>query len=296
MKELKLNLKPMVKKFEIFTKKNTISELSGNYTSLFKGKGLDFAGYRQYTHIDDASDIDWKASIRSGQTLIKVMEEERNSKIFFLFDVSNSMLFASHNKLKCEYAAEIVASLSFTILRAGDSVGMAMFSDEINKIMPLSMGPGHYYNMIKELSNPVNYGGNFDLGKTLKFVNEYVERNSVLILVSDFIGLNSEWKSHFKIAAKKFDFLFLIMVRDPVDNKLPDDTGQITLEDPFSETKLLVDPQMLSASYNSRSSELKNKAKAEFKKAGVDILELETDKSYEKEIANFFVRGRKKWR
>ena len=296
MKSLKLNLKPMVKKFEIFTKKNTISELSGNYTSLFKGKGLDFAGYRQYTHIDDASEIDWKASMRAGETLIKVMEEERNSKIFFLFDVSNSMLFASHAKLKCEYAAEIVASLSFTILRAGDSVGIAMFSEKINKIMPLNMGPQHYYNIIKELSNPVNYGGNFDLGETLKFVNNYLERNSVIILVSDFIGLNNSWKSHFKIAAKKFDFLFLIMVRDPVDNKLPNDTGQITLEDPFSNTKLLVDPQMLSKSYNSRSNEIKNKAKAEFKKAGVDILELETDKDFEKNIASYFVRSRKKWR
>jgi uncharacterized protein (DUF58 family) len=296
MKELKLNLKPMVKKFEIFTKKNSISELSGNYTSLFKGKGLDFSGYRNYTHIDDASEIDWKASMRAGETLIKVMEEERNSKIFFLFDVSNSMLFASHAKLKCEYAAEIVASLSFTILRAGDSVGMVMFSDKINKIMPLSMGPQHYYNVIKELSNPVNYGGNFDLGKTLKYVNEYLERNSVVILVSDFIGLDGSWRSHFKIASKKFDFLFLIMVRDPVDNRLPDDTGQITLEDPFSETKLLVDPIMLGSSYNSRSNEIKNKAKAEFKKAGVDILELETDKDFEKDIARFFVRSRRKWR
>ena len=90
-----------------------------------------------------------------------------------------------------------------------------------------------------------------------------MERNSVIILISDFIGLDTSWREHFKIAAKKFDFLFLIMVRDPVDNKMPDDTGQITLEDPFSETKLLVDPQMLSKSYNNRSSELKNKAKAE---------------------------------
>jgi len=86
------------------------------------------------------------------------------------------------------------------------------------------------------------------------------------------------------------------MVRDPVDNKLPDDTGQITLEDPFSDTKLLVDPQMLSNSYNIRSNEIKNKSKAEFKKAGVDTLELETDKDFERDIAGFFVRSRKKWR
>ena len=296
MKKLKLDLKPMVKKFEIFTKKNTISELSGDYTSLFKGKGLDFAGYRDYTHMDDAGKIDWKASLRSNKLLIKEMEEERNSQVFFLFDVSNSMLFASTNKLKCEYAAEIVASLSFAILRAGDSVGLAMFSDSINKILPLSMGPQHYYKIIKEVSNPANYGGNFDFGKTLKFLNTYLPKNSIVVVISDFIGLTDSWKTHFKVSSKKFDFLLLLMIRDPVDNVLPEDTGQITLEDPFSRSKLLIDPNMMYKTYNLRSKEIKDKIKKEFLMAGCDTLELITNKPFEKEISNFFVRARRKWR
>jgi uncharacterized protein (DUF58 family) len=296
MKKLKLNLKPMVKKFEVFTKKDTISELSGDYKSLFKGKGLDFSGYRDYTHLDDSGKIDWKASLRSDKLLIKKMEEERNAQVFFLFDVSNSMLFASTPKLKCEYAAEIVASLSFAILRAGDSVGIAMFSDKINKMLPLSMGPQHYYKVIKELSNPKNYGGNFDFGRVLKFLNNYLPRNSVVIVVSDFIGLSSNWRPHFKIASKKFDFLLLMMVRDPVDNILPEDTGQITLENPFEGEKLLIDPNMMCKTYNLRSKQLKDKIKNEFKLAGCDTLELMTNKPFEKTISNFFVKARKRWR
>ena len=296
MKRLKLDLKPMMKKFEIFTKKNSLSELSGDYMSLFKGKGLDFAGYRDYTHLDDSGDIDWKASLRSDKLLIKKMEEERNAQVFFLFDVSNSMLFASTNKLKCEYGAEIVASLSSAILRAGDSVGIAMFSDTVNKILPLSMGPQHYYKVIKELSNPVNYGGNFDFGKVLKFLNTYLTKNSIVVVVSDFIGLDNTWRSHFKIASKKFDFLLLIMVRDPVDNALPEDSGQITLEDPFSKSKLLIDPNMMYKTYNLRAKEIKLKIKKEFLLAGCETLELITNKPFEKEISNFFVKARKKWR
>jgi uncharacterized protein (DUF58 family) len=296
MKQLKLNLKPMVKKFEIFARKDTISELGGNYKSLFKGKGLDFSGYRDYTNTDNSDDIDWKASLRSDKLLIKIMEEERNSQVFFLFDVSNSMLFASINKLKCEYAAEIVASLSFAILRAGDSVGVVMFSDKVNKILPLSMGPQHYYKIIKELSNPSNYGGNFDLGKVLKFLNSYLPRNSVVVIISDFIGLDNSWKTHFKIASKKFDFLLLLMVRDPVDNILPEDTGQITLENPFGAERLLIDPNMMSKTYNLRSKQVKEKIKDEFKATGCDTLELVTNKPFEKEISNFFVRARKRWK
>jgi len=296
MKKLKLDLKPMVKKFEVFAKKNTISELGGNYMSVFKGKGLDFAGYREYTHQDDSNEIDWKATLRANQTLIKKMEEERNIKVFFLFDVSDSMLFASTKKLKCEYGAEIVAALSFGVLSAGDSVGIAMFSDKTNKLIPLNMGPQHYYRIIKELTDPSNYGGKFSFGNVLKFLNTYLPSNSIVIVVSDFIGLGNTWRTHFRIASKKYDFLFLVMVRDPVDNQLPLDTGQITMQDPFSTTKLLVDPNLMAQAFQSRSSEIKQKIKVDFMKQGCDTLELLTTESFERKISGFFGRARKRWR
>ena len=93
---------------EIFTKMNTLSELSGGYISLLKGKGFEFEGYRAYTLEDDSRDIDWKASLRAQELLVRILVEERNVKVFFLFDVSNSMCFSSVDKLKCEYGAEII--------------------------------------------------------------------------------------------------------------------------------------------------------------------------------------------
>ena len=296
MKKIKLNLTRTIKKFEMSTKKNTISELSGKYLSLFKGKGLEFTGYRKYTDADDSDEIDWKASLRAGETMIKVMEEERNTRVYFLFDVGNSMLFASTDKLKCEYGAEVIATLSFEILKAGDNAELIMFSDKINKIVPLHSGSRQYYRFVKELSNPENYGGNFDFTKILKFINGYIPRNSIVILVSDFIGLDEKWVLYFRIAAKKFDFIFSIMVRDPVDNEMPTDTGQITLEDPYSKTKLLVDPDYMGTSYNQKSKNIKERVKENLLKSGCDTLELITTKPFEKEISHFFLRSMRKWR
>lgn len=296
MKKLKLNLKPTIKKFEISTKKNTISELSGKYLSLFKGKGLEFAGYRTYIDTDDANEIDWKASLRAGETMVKVMEEERSIRIYFLYDVSNSMLFASTQKLKCEYGAEVIASLCFEILKAGDNAELIMFSDRINHIVPLRSGTTQYFRIIKELSDPLNYGGNFDFAKILKYVDSYIPTNSIIIFVSDFIGLDDTWKTYFRIAAKRFDLMFAIMIRDPVDNDLPEDTGQVALEDPFSKTKILVDPNGLYLSYASKSKEIKGNVKEELLKYGCDTLELMTNKPFDKEISKFFARSMKKWR
>ncbi len=296
MKKIKLNLKPMIKKFEVYTKRNTISELSGSYMSLFKGKGLEFADYRKYTSTDDSSKIDWKASVRAKELLIKEMMEERNEQVFILFDVGNSMLFASTDKLKCEYSAEIVASLAFTILRSNDSVGITMFSDKVNKMVPLSTGPQHYYKITKELNNPENYGGGFDLAKALRFANNTLLKNSVIVIISDFIGLGNSWESHFRIASKKFAFIFLIMVRDPVDNNLPGYSGQIALEDPYSSDKLIINPDSMRDNYNLNSKNIKEKIKNQFLELGCDTLEILTTESFDKAIANFSKRNRRRWR
>ncbi len=286
----------MISKLEVFTKRDTTSELSGSYLSFFKGRGYDFEGYREYTFHDDSRDIDWKASLRSKKMLIKIMREERNLRVFFLFDVSDTMLFASTDKLKCEYAAELIASLGFAILRAGDSVGMMMFSDDIINILPAKSGVRHYYELTKSLSNPKFYGGKFNLARALKFANGYIPRNSIVILVSDLIGLDNSWMTHFKVSTKKFDFLLAIMVRDPVDNFLPKDTGQAVTEDPFSSSKLIIDPDLISKEYEASSRKIKENIKREFSRVKCEILELLTDKPYDKLLLKFFIKSKRKWR
>ena len=80
------------------------------------GRGLEFDGYRDYSVTDDAVNIDWKATVRAGKTLVKKYIEERDLKFMFFIDVSDNMVFGSTEKLKCEYCAELVAALSHLIL------------------------------------------------------------------------------------------------------------------------------------------------------------------------------------
>lgn len=137
VKELRLDLKPLIKKLEIGLKRGHTEEaMTSSFKSVFKGRGLEFEGFRAYTASDDAKEIDWKASLRAQELLIRVLTEERNLKVFMLLDVSDSMIFASTDKLKAEYCAELVATLSYGVLAAQDSVGLAMFNDKIAKSIP----------------------------------------------------------------------------------------------------------------------------------------------------------------
>ena len=132
MKEIKLNLKPLIKELDTQLKKGLSHEpMAGDYRSVFKGRGLEFEGYRDYNPEDDATMIDWKATLRAKRLVVRELREERNLSVLFLFDVSNSMLYASTEKLKCEYAAELIATLSYAIREVGDAVGLVMFNDKI---------------------------------------------------------------------------------------------------------------------------------------------------------------------
>ena len=125
-KELNLELSESIKRLKIFTNQIVNTSFVGGYKSVFKGHGMEFEDYREYTPNDDASTIDWKASVRSKQLLVREFVEERNLNVFFLIDASSSMVYGSTDKLKMEYAAEIVATLSYTILQAGDSISFAL--------------------------------------------------------------------------------------------------------------------------------------------------------------------------
>lgn len=279
IKELNLNLRPLIKKFEAFLKKNTYGELTGSYVTAIKGKGLEFEGFRPYSINDDASTIDWKATLRSQETLVKKYVEERNVNVFFLFDVSNSMLFASTDKLKAEYSAEIISSLCFAILQAGDYAGMAMFTDTIVKLVPLMMGSRQYYILTRQLSNPQLYGGSFDLSYALKFTNDYLRPNSLLIIVSDFLGISGDWEKHLTIASQKFEVLPII-IRDPHDLSLPSDVGQVVIVDPYSDQQMVIDPNSVKEEFEKRAAEQNRHLRDTFKRYHVPLLELSTTQSF----------------
>lgn len=293
-KELKLDLSGAIKRLEIYTNQLINSSFIGNYKSVFRGKGLEFEDYRPYSKdYDDASAIDWKASIRSQQLLIREYVEERNINIFFLIDVSSSMVYGSIDKLKIEYVGELTAALSYVIIHAGDKIGFVLFNDKIvYKVYP-GGGLIQYNNLLRTLVNPDYYGGNYDLNSALKFTLAFLKETSIVIIISDFIGLKNDWDKYIKIISKKFD-LIGIMVKDPRDRTLPDYNGQVILEDPFSNRQILVMPKVLEDTYKKYVIKQEERIKNTFLKTGADFVQLTTNEPFVESITNLFInRGKK---
>lgn len=290
IKDFRVDLSPKIRKAEIFAKRNVLSKtLEGTWVTTFKGRGIEFAGYRSYQFGDDASLIDWRASLRSKEPLVREFEEYKSFSVFIMLDVSNSMLFTSTNKLKCEYAAELAYALADGILKGGDAVGLGMFTDELKVGIPPDIGRGMSDKIAKQLADPDNYGGKFDLHKVLRQTVSFLKSNAVLIVISDFLGLEPGWERFTRAMSRNFEVMGL-MVRDPRDRYLPKGAGQYSLADPFEEKYMYIDVDQFAGKYHDLVVEEEKRIRWVFESVRGGFVLLQTDKDFVDPLLRFMRR------
>jgi uncharacterized protein (DUF58 family) len=291
IRKIDAQLIPRIRRLDVYARQSALSQfIEGNWTTTIKGQGMEFAGYRSYTFGDDASMIDWKATLRSKSLLVKEYEQEKSINVYFLMDVSNSMLFTSTKKLKAEHAAEIVSSMAYAILRSGDGVGLSMFTDKLNTIRRINMGNKMHRLIVKDLSNVNNYGGNFSFENVAKSTVALLKGNAVVVIISDFIGLKEGWHRYLKMLNNNFEVIG-IMIRDPRDRELPRDAGQFFIEDPYTGEKLYIDTAVYADAYKKYVEKEEQEIEKHFKAANADLLKIMTSKKdYYVDLIKFFKR------
>ncbi|MAH42396.1 hypothetical protein CL614_01575 [archaeon] len=299
-KEIPLRFKYNVKHLEIIPKRLVSSMFMGNYKSIFRGRGLEFEDFRQYVLGDDARLIDWRASLKTGELLIKEFIEERNLNVFFILDVSSKMCAGSIDKFKNEYAAEFVAAVSYAVMGVGDSVGLGMFSEDVINFVPPNTGPSQFYSIRKELINSENYGGGYDLKKALKYFGEIVERGAMLLVISDFIGIvnqegSEELETLLKTLSKKYDVIG-VMVRDVRDRELPRGVGNVLVSDPETGKEVVINPDEMGSEYENYVRAEEDSIRKMFIRSNASMLMLDTNKSFMYPMLRFFKRRSEQFR
>ena len=268
----------------------------GDYTSVFKGRGIVFESFREYTSADDSSMIDWRASARVGKQLVREYAEERNLDVFFLVDSSYSMVFGSQKKLKHEYTAEMVSSMAYSILQKGDSVGVALFSDGLRDFLPPTYGLKQHRKILRILTDPSNYDGPCDLASALKACMHRLKKSTVLVLVTDFLQFSDGWQLPLKVASQKFDIIPLV-IQDPRDLELPDDDSQIVVENPHTGEQMLLSVRKVKEEYAKISQNLLYEKLNLIKRINVSQSGIiKTDKAFSPQIVKYLERRKRRWR
>lgn len=282
------DLKPVLKKLEVTTKKvmPTLG-LTGSHKATFKGGGLDFRDYRNYSPADDAQKIDWKASLRSDSLLVREFIEERNLNVMVLVDTGDSMIFGSEEKLKCEYAVEVMGNIAYAVLANDDSFGYMLHSDSVKARLKPKIGNKQFFQLSKDLIDVNNYGGVFNFSKAINNIMSLVKETSILIIISDFTDLDSNWESALKTAAAKYDII-AIMVRDKRDRELPKEQMQVVLENVTKKKKELVDTKTFGKEYKIETIKQEKMLRETFIKMGCDFLPLINGEKFSQKLLKLF--------
>jgi uncharacterized protein (DUF58 family) len=279
---------------QITTRKVVNDVLAGEYTSVFKGRGMEFDEVREYMPGDDVRTIDWNVTARMGHPFIKKFVEERELTVYILVDASASGLAGSFGRRKQELAAELGALLAFSALTNNDKVGLILFTGAVEKHIPPSKGKAHVLRIIREILYFEPAGRGTDLAAALGFLGRVTTKRSVVFLLSDFF--DAGWEKTLSIVNRRHDVVALA-VRDGLELELPR-AGLLTVRDLETGTEAVVDTasEAVRRTYAARMAALLERTRAAMKRARVDLLELRADEPYEKPLSRFFTARAKRVR
>ena len=140
-----------VRRIEFRTRKLVTDSFAGEYHSVFKGRGMDFDEVRQYNPGDDVRSIDWNVTARTGEPYVKSYVEERELTVMLVVDVSRSGEFGTRNWFKRELAVELAAVMSFAATTNHDKVGLLLFTDRVELLVPPLKGRSHVLRLLRDL-------------------------------------------------------------------------------------------------------------------------------------------------
>ncbi len=277
-----------LRKLEITTNRLANDQLAGSYTSGFKGQGLAFREVRQYQPGDDIRAIDWNVSARMDETYIKVFVEEREMTVMLAVDISRSETFGTQASNKARLAAEVAALCAFSAIKNNDRVGLILFSDYVEKIVPPQKGQKHAMRVIREILSAEPKGRGTSLATGLHTLAKVSDRRSVAFLLSDFF--DDGYERSLSVVAARHDLVPIILA-DPRDEELAD-VGLAAFEDLETGEDILVDtssPEVRQA-YAEHMRREREKHLKLFKKFGLDHCVVRTDRPYIRPLRDLFAR------
>ncbi|MDQ3556494.1 MAG: DUF58 domain-containing protein, partial [Gemmatimonadota bacterium] len=175
-----------VRRVELRSRRLVNSHFSGEYHSVFKGSGLEFAEVREYLPGDDVRTIDWNVSARTGRPHVKKYIEERELAVLLVVDLSGSQRWGTRGRWKSELLAEVAATLALSAVRNNDRVGLLVFSDRIELFIPPKKGRRHVLRCLRELLALRPAGRGTDAALAVRYAARVLRSRSVVFLFSDF--------------------------------------------------------------------------------------------------------------
>jgi uncharacterized protein (DUF58 family) len=275
-----------VKLLELRTRGLVNSLFTGEYRSVFKGQGMEFAEVREYQAGDEVRSIDWNVTARMQRPYVKRYIEERELTVMLAVDVSGSERFGTRRRFKSEVASELAAVLAMSAIRNNDRVGVLMFTESVEHVVPPRKGRRHALRVIRDILAFEPAGKQTDIAGATEYLNKMLHHKAIIFIVSDFFGTNIE--TPLKLLAQRHDVV-AVTVEDPSERSLPD-VGLVRLMDPETGETIDVDTSdaKVRAQFNSTVSEEATARRRLLRRLAIDEIPVNTDEGIMDPLLRFF--------
>ena len=285
-----------VRRLELKSRRFMDNPALGPYPSLFRGHGIEFSEVREYQPGDPFQAIDWKVTARMRRPYIKRFVEERELAVLLVVDVSASNEFGTRGTLKRDLVAEVASVLALAAMRAGDPVGMLLFSDRIESYARPARGRNRNLRLLHQLLTVQPEGKGTDVDLALVTAARMLTVRSLVLVISDFVGAADLARPLLALSGRH-DVVVLV-VDDPAETTIPE-SGWVEVVDPETGRRAVVDlgDDAVREGLTGRSEARDRKLEVLCARCHVDLMRLRTNVPYEWRLAGFFAaRGRRRLR
>ena len=258
--------------------RNLVNTLfTGEYRSVFRGQGIEFAEVRAYQQGDDFRAIDWNVSARMGHPFVKTFMEERELTLLLIVDQSGSLHFG-RPYTKAGLAVEVAAVLALAAARHNDRVGALLFADVPEYVVRPAKGRAHALRVIRDLVAFAPRGRGTNLAGAMSYAAKLLRHRAIIVVLSDFRA--EDWEEPLARLAARHEVV-AITIDDPREYDLPD-AGWVELEDAETGQRLLVDTSHAPTRTRIRiaAERLQQERSRKLVQAGVDRVSLQTTVPY----------------
>lgn len=260
----------------------------GERRALSKGSGSDFDQVREYVQGDDLRFIDWRSSARAGKLLTKQFFADCNYRIVVALDVSTSSFVGTGARAKYDYMSELAAIFALVAEYNKDSVGLVLFTDQIELQLPVMRGKEHIFKFLTavftyNIQRPVQRKAKTDLGFVFKKIAQNLQQKSLVVVISDFID-DHDYQNDLKKLQYRHDVVAVRYLDFYEKQLIP--VGMLPVIDPETGKIGVINTQQLSLN-NGLKNRISNQDKL-LRNCGVDVLQINDLSVAIVEIVKFF--------
>lgn len=205
----------------IYSNKKTINILDGSYKSIYKGRSMNFEDLREYVIGDNVKDIDWKASARSKNLLVRQYIAEKKHNIMLVMDTGKKMLADTKlNESKSNVALMSAGTIAYLANKNGDYVGSLYGKDNKITYFPFKSDLNNIERILTNYNKDIQTSSESSVQQSLDYISRYIKKKMIIFVITDIDGIQNISERTLKNLSSMHDILFVNITDADITNNM----------------------------------------------------------------------------